>query len=133
MAFDARGALPDQITGRAWASITNRNYELFAKLAGVRGEGPEPNGVPQDVSQLARVQLEGWNSDAHSVSYLSLREFTKRYCTCEHIISNAAADRLQGGDAFKDTETICAGGYDFDDYDEIDTDTDVRIIFWFDN
>ena len=129
-----RCEMPEVVLGRTWPLIRDRDYELFAKLAGVRGDGPEPCGVPEDVSQLARVQVAYWSLDGHSHSHLSLREFTKRYVTCKHVIAKAAAARLQGGEAFKDAEVICAGGYDPSAYEDgVDTDTDVRIVFWFDN
>ena len=128
-----RTPLPEQIPGRAWPNVTERDYELFGKLASVRHDGPAPLDIPEDVSQLARVEIAGWAGDGHSHSYLSLKEFTKRYVSCEHAIGKAAADRLEGGEAFKDMETFCAGGYDVTDYDEVDTDTGVRIVFWFDN
>ena len=127
------GNLPEQVLKRAWAKIRNRNYELFGRLAGVRQDGPDPLGVPEDVSQLARVEISGWGDDGHSHSYLSLREFTKRYVACSDHIGKAAADRLRGDSKIKDAEIICAGGYDAHEYEDVDTSNDVRIVFWFVN
>ena len=119
--------------GSTWPEITGRNYELFARLAGVRGEGPEPLGVPEDVSTLAKMRIDGWDCDGHSHSYLSLAKFTKLYATTESAIADSTKDRLQGKD-LRGKEVYCAGGYDFTDYSEdFDAEHDARIVFWFDN
>ena len=46
-----------------------RNYRLFAALAGVRGEGPEPKGLPADVSEAVREIRHDWGGDGHSDSW----------------------------------------------------------------
>jgi hypothetical protein len=122
------GGLPEPMIRGAWPRITERHYELFGKLAGVREDGPEPLGVPEDVSQLARVMIAGWDGDGHSHSYLSLDEFARRYARCERVVTEAAADRLRGGDGFHNIKIICAGGVDVDD-----NEREARIVFWFDN
>ena len=52
----------------------SRNYERFAALAGVRGDGPPPKGLPADASDTAKMlfEMEG----DHSPSWLPLREAT---------------------------------------------------------
>ena len=55
--------------------LRGRDYEFFARLAGVRGEGPEPNGIPQDISELTAMLIEDWKSDGHSHSHRPLEEF----------------------------------------------------------
>jgi len=126
--------MPVQVGNTSWPEITNRNYELFAKLAGVRGRGPEPLGIPQDVSDLANAMINIWDSDGHSHSHLSLAEFTRRYSTTDAAITDAAMDRLQGNQGLRDRQTYCAGGFDFTDYNEnFDAERGVRIVFWFDN
>jgi len=37
------------------ATVTTRNYRRFARLAGVRGDGPKPLGLPEDMSDLTRM------------------------------------------------------------------------------
>jgi hypothetical protein len=118
---------------RSWPRITGRDYELFAKLASIRGEGLAPLGVPEDVSELARMHIDRWDCDGHSHSYLSLAKFTKLYATTESAIADSTKDRLQGKDLHS-KEVYCTGGYDFTDYDEdFDAEHDARIVFWFDN
>lgn len=65
-----------------------RNYNLFAILADVRngrvfagvktGEGYNPitipKGVPNDASDVYKREVEMWGTDAHSESYLTLKE-----------------------------------------------------------
>ena len=53
---------------------TNRNYELFSEIAGVRGEGPPPRGMPLDMSDLARMYIKSWDGDGHSHTWLSEEE-----------------------------------------------------------
>lgn len=46
-----------------------RNYARFAKLAGVRGDGPEAKGVPADVSPGTKWHIDRYGMDGHSHSY----------------------------------------------------------------
>jgi hypothetical protein len=67
-----------------WSVIRNkrfyggRNYYLFGILAGVRYDRiepiSEPRGVPNDISEAYKEQLNQWEGDAHSKSYLTLKE-----------------------------------------------------------
>lgn len=56
-----------------------RNYDLFGVLAGVRSfagnnQIDTPRGLPNDVSDFVKGDYEYWGNDAHSCSYLTLRE-----------------------------------------------------------
>jgi hypothetical protein len=65
---------PDRDNYFAWGE---RWYWLFGQLAGVRRDGPpivEPRGVPADVSEEAKKDIEDAGSDFHSHSWLSLKE-----------------------------------------------------------
>lgn len=67
---------------------SERNYDLFAILAGVRngrgfagcdtGDGFNPiaeeRGLPKDVSDAVREESDGWGCDGHSHSWLTLAE-----------------------------------------------------------
>jgi hypothetical protein len=46
-----------------------RHYGRFAKLAGVRGDGPEAKGIPEDVSAEVSEHSENMGSDGHSHSW----------------------------------------------------------------
>lgn len=56
-------------------SAVSRNYQLFGLLAGVRTPGPDPLGIPSDISQEVLEALEWYGSDFHSHSYISLEDF----------------------------------------------------------
>jgi len=55
---------------------SDRNYELFGTLAGVRRAGQicEPRGIPSDASALMLEYLDSYSSDGHSHSYFTLHE-----------------------------------------------------------
>lgn len=90
-----------------------RNYARFAALAGVRGDGPDPRGLPDDASETTQYLADG--DDWHSHSWLPVSEAAEIY---------------------KQTSPESLGNFDAADYffnvyeDEIDQH---RIVFWFDN
>lgn len=59
-----------------------RNYTLFGFLAQVREEqedGFEPKGFPEDASEIIKNIFESWGNDAHTPSFLTLKELKKRF------------------------------------------------------
>lgn len=58
----------------------NRNYTLFSTLAGVRDYTnkvipvAEPKGEPDDCSVNVKEAMQVWEGDAHTHSYLTLKE-----------------------------------------------------------
>lgn len=59
--------------------LGGRNYRLFARLAAVRGDGPEPKGLPKDVSGYVLEESYGFGSDGHSHSWSTPLEFMEAY------------------------------------------------------
>jgi hypothetical protein len=125
-----------------WMSFkaNRRDYNFFAHLAGVRANFPEdkvypypePKGIPADASSLTLYRFRQWENDAHSASWLPLKEFAFIYArevkeNVEHIV----AERLEGGDQHETLQLYqeVAGTY-IDDFNELDL---YRIVFWFDN
>ena len=58
---------------------TGRNYRLFGILANVRWYDEhrsfgDKRGVPEDASSEYLSEIKGWGLDAHSASYISLKE-----------------------------------------------------------
>lgn len=54
-----------------------RNYEIFSKIAGVRGqERPlaAPRGLPTDVTALTAISSLGYGADGHTHTWLSSDE-----------------------------------------------------------
>lgn len=111
-----------------WA-VRRRNYALFARLAGVRGDGPEAKGMPNDASELARMEADYWGVDGHSHSYCSVMEFVASYIGAsdddtklQHITSRMMDD---GTTVEKLAQSLFAvESNDLDNY---------RVVFWFDN
>ena len=108
----------------------DRNYDMFERMAGVRGETNKaiapPRGLPLDISDGTRLHYEYEKPDAHSESYLTWLEFNQ-------LMKEFRDDNVflegQFGWLFND-------GYSREDWDEkiskppID---DVRVVFWFYN
>lgn len=109
-------------TWHHWSAPTvRRNYALFAKMAGVRGdEDPiaQPRGLPRDASVVTAWASELYGEDGHTHSYLTnveieelrvwwQREHSRDYGTWfENAIMGSAPP-----------EKAC----------------EVRLVFWFDN
>ena len=57
---------------------SGRNYELFGVLAGVRDNSlpqiTERKGFPEDASEVTKAFYKEWENEAHSMSWLTLRE-----------------------------------------------------------
>lgn len=60
--------------GFACPLITQRDYRFFAALAGVRGDGPEAKGLPNDINPATAYWLERWGGD-HTPSWYPIDEF----------------------------------------------------------
>lgn len=105
---------------RDWSmpAARSRNYMRFAALAGVRGEGPPPRGLPDDLSETARFLVEDYGVDGHSHSWLPLDEACKIF----------AATQLP---PLSDHFAVYPASYFF----EVESNSlaDHRLIFWFDN
>lgn len=81
MGCDIHGFVEAKI-GDKWVAITElysngRNYERFAALAGVRGEGPEPKGIPNDISDTVKYWIDAWGCDGHSHTWFPIKEAAK--------------------------------------------------------
>ena len=118
-----------------------QDYELFAKMAGVRNYTEIkpislPKGLPEDISYVVRRASEDWGSDGHSHSWLcsdeirQLREWYDgwRYdpdgkpLWCQKTLHHHAL------------HCYCEGGY----FDDVEEDRHpwikaARFVFWFDN
>lgn len=115
--------------------VSGRNYQLFASLAAVRGDGPEPRGIPDDASPLYLQHVRAWTSDAHSHSWCSAATFIERYLdTCDEqsdIVKHYAKwvlDRGHNAAVLTFLDTYCAISV----HDEESAD-DYRFVFFFDN
>lgn len=110
-------------------AFKQRNYEFFAKLAGVRGPGPDPLGLPEDMSSLSRMYTDSWGGDGHSHSYASLQDFVATWLASNgEDIASLTKEKLEGKDPVLEAVKklgICQ----YKDEPGIDK---YRVVFWFD-
>ena len=100
------------------------NYTRFAKLAGVRGDGPVPKGTPSDISKGTQYRLSKWGSDAHNTSYDTLVRFLD-------VCKETERDSTWDYSSYK-TSDFCEHylGIGFDNDECVD---DFRVVYWFDS
>lgn len=123
-----RGYDPDMWDLRHTA-CTGRNYAFFGALAGVRNDGPEPKGVPDDASELALEELTAWDGDAHSMSHDTLYHFIHTWLTIGYPDKLMAA-HMNSQEAVDELVNAVAGDYvDLKDPDG----PEYRVVYWFDN
>ena len=121
----------------AYWILRNRNYELFSALAGVRGDGPEPKDLPQDVSEYVQTEYAGWGMDAHSASWYSADEFVQIYDRIgvevdeEKPLSTYAKIRIADG-AESATAQFLQDAVSVHVSEDESVDN-YRFVFWFDN
>ena len=108
--------------------LGRRDYNFFARLAGVRGDGPRPNGLPPDASAMTQRCVASWKGDGHSHGHMTLREFVKRKIIGDDSLAEAAKSKLQGGDPIAEYLGDCV-----DDDNDITLDDNTRVVYWFDN
>jgi hypothetical protein len=97
----------------------DRNYPRFAALAGVRGEGPDPRGLPEGATDTSRYL----SKDGHSHSWLPLKQAGRVFLESEfdYKKSHRKSDLRER--------------YPVEHYFGIPDDeaNAYRLIFWFDN
>lgn len=106
--------------------LGRRDYDFFGRLAGVRRDGPDPNGVPSDASVMTQRVIARWEGDGHSHGHMSLREFVKRKILDDDTLAEAAKSKLQGGDPIAEFLGDCID-------DDLTLDDNTRVVFFFDN
>lgn len=126
----------------------HRNYSLFAWLADVRNYSAvtpisNPRGAPPDISESAKLALEDWSSDAHSVSWLSVEELLAvdydQQIEDRRVTRQLAHNLWSGGctaepgEGKQRTLREFLGSDYFDDLEELKEDKAERVVFWFDN
>lgn len=109
--------------------LKQRNYDLFAELAGVRGEGPAPLGLPDGLSVMAREAVKRRDNDSHSHSWLSLRDFVMAAIRNGSNVGGAALEALNGKHPALEFLNRQTYGVQVD----IEDLADFRVVFWFDN
>ncbi len=116
----------------------DRNYALFEKMAGVRGDDSNaislPRGLPADLSAVTRISYESWRGDAHSMSWLNSKEMGAiEEWTCER------RKRWEADNPGQYDSSRPIFGYIFgdraDEWPDVGgfSKSDLRVVFWFDN
>lgn len=116
-----------------------RNYDLFAKLAGVRNYGDivpisDPKGLPEDVSFLVRKEREDFGTDGHSDSWIGieeikiLEEWIRGYQPHRDIYKFISLEHSILHSYLYGSPFSCAGAEDGPRWVK-----DARFVFWFDN
>lgn len=113
----------------ALGRLKQRNYDFFAEIAGVRGAGPSPLGLPEGLSVMAREEIKRWGPDGHSHSWLYLRDFVMSAIRHNGDIGDAALKALNGKHPALEFLNAPADGIQVD----IEDLADFRVVFWFDN
>lgn len=129
----------------------NRNYGVFAFLAGVRNYSRVPTiaerrGLPEGLSQTVSDEYEGWSADAHSASWLSAAELLsfdydqsiENRRGVVQVAPNAwdHGATLEPGDGKQTTYREFLGGEFFSELERlrsVGTPDRTRVVFWFDN
>lgn len=106
-----------------WSSSVarSRNYRRFAALAGVRGYGPSPKGLPNDASDTSLCLSNEWGCDGHSHSWLMIKEAYEIWKQTEGDL-----------DSFADKHPI-SYFFGVDVSEGSNNKSEYRIVFWFDN
>lgn len=143
-----------------WVNAGNpdidRNYSIFSVLANVRNYNnmpfiSKPKGKPEDCCGEFSAWLEDWNGDAHSVSWLTLKELkefniNQSYYDKRLILSkkdgkiNAVCQDTNGTHLGEVGETTIFGVFGSNSWNElilkmeaIGEPENVRLVFFFDN
>lgn len=122
------------------APSIDRNYSIFAKMAGVRKTEPspiaQPRGLPADSTFLTRFDYEREAGDAHTPSWLGAKEI-------EELVD--WVDETFPSTSCLDWESMNIGyffGNSFQGFSKYPSNytvgmkrkiDDVRWVFWFDN
>jgi hypothetical protein len=114
-----------------------RNYELFNVLAGVRGSGKpivSPKGLPDDASDITKIDYAKWGRDAHTPSWLNYKEIVKLE---NWLMKKKKENSEEFSYEYFDLEYSILKSYlfgnAFTSYKEHSEIEDVRFVFWFDN
>lgn len=132
-----------------------RSYSMFAFLADVRNYDhcepiSEPKGMPEDVCDEIKSEYDDWESNAHSASYLTLKElldfdydkvFWNRRISRTTYNENGGsytngASLAEEGEGTNVTYRENLGEFFFihlKELEELGNPDEVRIVFWFDN
>jgi len=111
----------------------NRSYTFFGEIAGVRAPSStslEPRGVPDDASELARMELAGWDGDAHTHTWATPKECAQAWIRSRQdgFFETDKTVRLLDNGSLEDSVCVHLFGLYPDENPE-----EHRLVIWFDN
>ena len=113
--------------------LNDRNYGFFAAIAGVRGDGPDPRGRPDDMSPLVKNYCDSWGHDAHSHTWLYADEFCElflKHHMSEQEVTDFTEAQLKGA-VLRGWEWVM--NYYITNVPDDADPTEFRFIIFFDN
>ena len=128
--------------------LVERNYVMFACLANVRNYDEvkpisDPRGIPSDVSDEAKKDIEGWGEDGHSHSWLTWKEIKEYDWSNNKYYEHRVIEFTRNGikevePEWKPMKEAISSGWEllFDLMERLAKDygdENVRLVFWFDN
>lgn len=114
-----------------------QDYELFAKMAGVRNDGEiepisPPKGLPHGISYIVRKSAESWGMDGHSHSWLGSDEIRQLREWNDSGRDDEEVHQSQKELHHHILHCYCEGGYFDDDIENREPwIKDTRFVFWF--
>ena len=122
--------------GLALAGLLNRNYSIFAFLAGIRNYSAitpiaVPRDLPEDASECVLEEIDGMGYDAHGRSWLSLAEL--RAFDYDQPIEDRRRNggTLPSGEGVRTTYRHYLGEQFFRALDQLEAFGTDRLVFWF--
>lgn len=120
------------------APSVDRQYMLFAKMAGVRNSYDIeplalPRGIPDNATFITKFDSDRWGGDGHSHSYLTAPEIHELVLWLKNQVKYFMLHPCWEGDTFG-----YVFGNHFSDFTKYPVDNpegleDIRFVFWFDN
>jgi len=127
-------------------TLGNRNYNLFEKLAQVRGvDGNPAKGGPNDVARGTEMEIEKWGVDGHSPTWYDALKLVKIMRDMSELFdkNNIASYKLQGNGNLTVLEASTLKEYDRYIYNKawfLDPEEHwqkpvpkYRVVLWWDN
>lgn len=106
-----------------------RDYDFFSHLCGVRAQDPSdyptPEGLPEDVSVICKLESDAYGCDGHSHSFESVNDFIDKKLALVKIRGEAKPIGLSRG--FYEWQIL---SYEIGENEDRNN---YRVVFWFDN
>ena len=107
--------------------VQERNYRRFAALAGVRDDkGPDPKGLPKDLSDSVHMHYDFLAGDAHSMTWYDLETACLIFAATEY--DDKYSDALN-----QPHKHLDRWAWEYFGVWHYESLSDYRVVMWFDN